>query len=296
MSATVAGMDNNLVDHDLLYAVVLPDLAERIDDPQLKKQEYTLDQARRVDFASLPLRFNHNDDLPPVGRTIAYRVNEQTGGAPRAEVLFKLNREHEQAGARDKLSELSSLQRNLLMKGAHRSVSLGHYYTTQYVSDCGDHQASASGVPGRVIKKEAYEISTCAQGLRKGSDIYEYMPCKRSLLRSTDDAVRSFAALYNYTQPSSELHGEHAHWSRYIDQLYDEVAERRRTVIKNKGYSAILQARGFHAASADQPGQLDSLSSAPWMFVSYLADRGVPGARGQNIFANLHRQTNDVQR
>jgi hypothetical protein len=295
MSATIADMDGNLVDHDLLYAVVLPNLVERIDDPELKKQEYTVEQARRVDFASLPLQYNHNDDLPPVGRTVGYRVNDRTGAAPRAEVLFKLNREHEQPGARDQLSELTSLQRNLLMTGAHRGVSLGHYYTTEYIDDCGHHHASASGVPGRVIKKEAYEISTCAKGRREGSDIYEYLPCKRSLLRSTDAAVRSFAELYGYTVPSANLHKQHTEWPRYIDQLHGEVAKRRIAVIENNGYGQMLRARGFHAASADRQS-LDALSSAPWMFVPYMAQRNVPGADTQNIFENLSRETSQVHR
>jgi len=297
--ASVAGMDPNMEDHDLLFAVVLPNLAERIDDDEEKKREYTLDQARSVDFASLPLRFNHNDDLPPVGRTIAYRVNDKTGAAPRAEVLFKLNREPDKiSDPDDELGQLTMLQRNLLMEGVHRGVSLGHYFSTEFVNDCGKYNASAAGRPGRTIRKEAYEISTCKRGKRAGSDIYEYMPCRRSLLRSTDRAVRSFAKLYGYTQPESDVTRDSPAWRPYIDTLHNEVKQRRLNVIENNGYAQMLRARGFHAASDDVPAAVTDpvLRQAPWFFVPHMANRGMPGADRFDMFAGIAAQDNFANR
>src|SRR5690606_6593646 len=128
-----------------------------------------------------------------------------------------------------------------------------------------------NGTPGRVIRKQAYEISTCRKGLRPGSEIYEYMPCKRSLQKSEENAVRQFARLYNYFEAPQDLSRGSSGWNSYIDALSDAVNERRRAVLDKNGYTPILNARGYHAASNDAAtdplsvAQTRILNNVPWV-------------------------------
>jgi len=264
--ASLYGAD--LDEHDLVHGIVLPNLPEVVPDNETKKREFTAAQARALDLAALPVRMNHNDELGDVGMTIAYRVLEAargSGARPRAETLHKLNREPD-APADDHMSDMAAMQRNLLMIGEHRGLSLGHRYHTEYVADCGRYAASASGRPGRIIHKTPYEISTCTRGKRDGSEILEYLPCPRSLHRSTDTAVRAFAHTYRYTEPPRELHKQHANWPDYLGALWSEVRERRRRIVSEDGYAAALSQRGIVAASADNQAALDRAAQqpAPW--------------------------------
>lgn len=285
--AQYADLSSDLDSHDLVYGVVLPNLQEKYDSVTKKKEEYTHAQARSVDFTSLPLRMNHGRQLHQVGVTMAYRVRDatKTGDQPRAEAVFKLNREPEHA-EQDSLSRICALQRNLLMEGAHRGLSLGHTFNTDYVGNCGTYAASIDGGstepasndpygdPGRVLHKNAEEISLVARGLRDGSHILEYLPCKRSLHRSADDAVRQFVTLYNYTAPDSALSRNHPGWRSYIDTLATEVRERRDRVLTQNGYGSLLRGRGEHMASSDAE-KVELLQEIPWIFLPHLESKGI---------------------
>jgi len=277
MSVVPAQMyGSDLDEHDLVHGIVLPELPDLIPDAQTRKREFSVAQARDLDLASLPMRMNHNDDLGDIGVTIAYRVltpgaagtsgKHQASGAakprPRAETLHKLNREADTPG-NDHASDMAVMQRLLLMMGDHRGLSLGHTFHTEYVSDCGKYEASARGQPGRIIHKVPYEISTCTRGKRDGSEILEYLPCPRSLRRSSDKAVRTFARQYKYTEPSAELHKEHAQWPGYLGALWEEVRERRQRIMSEQGYAAALRQRGIVAASADNQAALDAAAEKP---------------------------------
>lgn len=272
MSA-VCGSDFD--EHDLVHGIVLPELADVIVCAQERKREFSIDQARQLDFTSLPVRMNHNDDLGNVGTTVAYRVIEASGdhrasaNAParraRAETLHKLNREADHPD-NSHAANMAVLQRNLLMMGDHRGLSLAHKYEQEWLADCGKYVASASGRAGRIIFKTPYEISTCSRGKRPGSEILEYLPCKRSLRLSSADAVRAFARQYKYTEPARELSKSHATWPAYLDSLWSEVRERRHAIMSEDGYAASLRQRGIVAASAANQAALESAGAqhVPW--------------------------------
>ena len=287
--------------HDHVYGIVLPKLQKRYDTLTDKKEEFTEAQARAVDFTALPLRINHNRDMHQVGLTVAYRVRDVPGELPRAEAIFRLNREPDKPHG-DELSRLAAAQRNYLMEGTHRGLSLGHLYSTEYVGNCGVYAASIGangggevahrtddphGDPGNVVYKEGEEISVCDRGLRDGSEILEYLPCRRSLERSCESAVRKFVKLYNYAAPPSTVHyGEHG-WRQYIDTLSSSVRERRDRVLSQNGYNELLGARGVHAASADRL-QKKLLKNVPWVMLPYVEE--TTKLRNFNLFASLGRE------
>lgn len=285
MSATAfAELGPDLDSHDLVWGAFLPDLKERIDDMKGKKEEFTIAQARSVDWAGLPLLMNHDDKKYRVGITAAVRVRDaaDTGASARAEAIFKLNKEPDTA-ARDELSELSCYQRALLMNSSHASLSLSHRYGTEYITDCGSFAASGSSAahhtmprdPGRVIRRFIDEISLCDHGLRENSNIYEYLPCRRSLQRSSDRMVREFVKTYGYTEPPASLEKPSPAWDSYIDTLSRECYDRRQRVLTDNGYNHLLgRANGTHAASLKQlsPTQRRTLKQVPWLFLPYVGE------------------------
>lgn len=302
-----ARLDSELDAHDVVYGIVLPNLKDEYHHPTQKKEEYTLAQAKQVDFTALPMLMNHNNDLHQVGITVAYRVRDgepAKGETPRAEAVFMLNREPDQP-VKDDLSRMMSVQRNLLMEGLHRGLSLGHDYHTEYVGNCGTYAASIGmadvnkrtddpyGDPGRVIHKEHKEISVCDRGLREGSEILEYLPCRRSLERSDDDAIRSFTKVYNYTPPPPYLHKQAPGWSKYLDTLEAEVRQRRRSVLTTNGYGELLRAKGTHAASADRV-QKRLLKDVPWVLLPYVSE--TTSLKEHNIFKSLGKEIGQTNR
>lgn len=302
-----ARLDSEMDAHDVVYGVVLPNLQEQYEHATQKKEEYTLAQAKQVDFTALPMLMNHNNDMHQVGITVAYRVREPEPDkheAPRAEAVFMLNREPDQP-VKDTLSRMMSYQRNLLMGGVHRGLSLGHDYHTEYVGNCGTYAASVGvgdvnkhsddpyGDPGRVIHKEHKEISVCERGLRDGSEILEYLPCRRSLNRSDSDAVRTFAQVYNYTPPPAHLHEAAPGWSKYLDTLEGEVRQRRRSVLTTNGYGDLLRAKGTHSASGDRV-QKKLLKDVPWVLLPYVSE--TTSIKEHNIFKALGHEIGTTNR
>jgi len=253
-SATLADMDPDIDNHDILYGVVLPNLRKEHDSMYSRRAEYTDDEARSIDMTGLVLEFNHNDNEPPVGTTIAYRVQDDAnGGLSAAEAVFKLNREPDNP-ANDRLSQAAASQRNLLMTRYHKGFSLGHT-AQKFAVDCDEHgRVNAShkaNEPAITYVKFHREISTCETGRRPGSIIKGYFPCARSLRRSTDDAIRSFAANYGYEAPPADSVPGMRSWDAYLARLLDAVRQRRRQVLRENNFTPILHARGFIAASGD---------------------------------------------
>lgn len=259
---------------DIVHAVVLPDLEEEINDFETKKIEFTEQQARRLDLSNLPILVNHDEEMGEVGHTVAYCVRDATPtqGA-RAEVVFALTNEDT---ARGGVQEKLQFQRNALMNGAHRDVSLGHVFDVDYVGNTGTHAASVGaprtndpyGDPGCVINKNAVEISTCSKGKRKGSHILEYVPCRKSLERAMDaTVVRRFCARYKYTEPPPDATVASPVWSNYINHLAGEVEHRRKALLNKQLLS------GTYQASANSPGD-ELLAQMPWIFVA--AEKLVP--------------------
>lgn len=284
--AAIATLESDLNQHDLVYGIVLPNLQPAYQSTTLKKEEFTVDQAKALDFTATPTYMNHDDGKSQVGVTVAYRVREPTPDSqekPRAEAILKLNREPD-VPLDDEVSRITAMQRNLLMKGAHSGLSAGHEYWTDYVGNCGAYLASQQGGhvqnfdpygdPGRVVHKKIKEISLCDRGKRPGSDIIEYLPCKRSLQRATAEAIRDFTRLYNYTPPPPTLRREDPGWHRYLDTLYRETSERRHQVLVSQGYSELLRASGSHAASGDRQTK-KYLKDVPWLFLPHLESQGI---------------------
>lgn len=237
-------------DCDTLYAIVIPNLEERHDTYEGRTTEFTTEQARRLNLANLPMMCNHSSEQ--IGRTVAYRVRDVPKGKPRAEAVFQLMPEPDQPSI-DADAQRRAAQRNFLMNGAHRDVSLGHNF---YVRYCGNVMAATLperengyGAPGINITKRAEEISTCYRGARPGSHILQYLPCKRSLRRSSVDQLRSFTRLYNYPEPPSALERRTPAWEQYVEQLGDQVRQRAHLVLGKNGYGDLLRGRGVVAAS-----------------------------------------------
>lgn len=285
------------VNSDLVYAVLLPKLADNYDEVDEKKKEYTIEQAQMVDFTDLPARMNHAGEKYDVGRTIAYRVREPSPPAEhtRAEVILKLYEEADQ-GCSDHRSRVICEERNLLMEGAHVDVSLQHVYDTKYLGNCGTYSASKSalgnvtstdaklrttdpyGDPGRLLIKVGTEISLCDKGKRPGSKIIEYLPCRRSLRRSKEAAIRSFVKRYKYTPPGDDISQSDAGWPSYIDTLARDVAERRQRVLSENGYADVIASHGTYSASDSNRRAL--LKKIPWVFLPVVEPRF-------NAFASL---------
>lgn len=242
----------DLDEHDLVRGRVLPRLDDELANPEDMKREFSAKQAREIDLTALPTRMNHSNSLESVGVTLAYRVIESRDGTPAmAETLHKLHREPDDGiPQNDPIAVLCATQRNLLMSGTHAGVSLGHSFSTDYVGDLGRYDASLSGQTGRVINKRPLEISLCKKGKRPGSEILDYLPCKRSLLRTTPEHVRMFCEKWGYTPPPPSSSDRSA-WNGYIDHLWGEVKQRRAQVLSADGYSQALKSRGVVAASAD---------------------------------------------
>jgi hypothetical protein len=256
-------------DQDLVHAVVLPSLESEINDFEKKKIEFTETQARRMDLTDLPILINHDEEMGEVGHTIAYAVHDASPlHQARAEVVFAIKDENMVRGSlRDKIG----YQRNALMNGAHRDVSLGHVYNVESVGNSGMHAASLTapqttdpfGDPGCVINKNAVEISTCYKGKRNGSNILEYVPCDNSLRRSTHVIIRKFCERYKYTAPPDDLKCSSPGWSQYIDRLSLEVQQRRRSLLDRR-------VSGTYRASEDTPNTPadELMRSMPWVFVA----------------------------
>lgn len=270
-----AKLHGSLAEHDLIHGIVLPNLVDTHPSIDHTRREYITPEAKDVDFASIPVRMNHRDNLGTVGVTIGYRVYEEPGLRPRAETLHKLHRELDPP-PHTPAAELQLTQRNKLMSGAHRGLSLGHDYTTEYVGECGRYDAAARGQPGRMVRKVAHEISTCTRGARQGSEILEYMPCKRSLRLSHEGAIRSFCDTYQYTPPPRDLRQENAgEWDHYLDTLWSEVEQRRMSVLSQPGYANAMRSRGIVLASGDNEQWLAQLSARaqPWTLVPAAIER-----------------------
>ncbi len=253
----------DLEEHDLVRGLVLPRLDDELTNPEDMKREFSADQAREIDLTALPTRMNHSNSLESVGITLAYRVIGSQDGTPaKAETLHKLHREPDDGiPQNDPVAVLCATQRNLLMSGTHAGVSLGHSFSTDYVGDLGRYDASLSGQTGRVINKRPLEISLCKKGKRPGSEILDYLPCKRSLLRTTPEHLRMFCEKYGYTLPPQQAAGDRSAWNGYIDHLWGEVKQRRAQVLSSDGYSQALKSRGIVAASSDSAAPTQPL---PW--------------------------------
>jgi len=254
MNAVPAGLDPDLDNHDVIHGIVLPNLRLEHDTLQSRKGEYTDAESRQIDMTGLVMEMNHNDDWLPVGRTIAYTVNPQPNGFNAAEAVFKLNREPDEHNPDDPLAVVTALQRNLLMTGYHKDLSLGHETAKWNANVDVDGVVKASADPYQpavTYVKYHKEISTCNRGRRPGSHIKGYYPCARSLRRSDDEAIRSFAKIYGYEPPPRGAYRGSREYDAYLANLHAEVRQRRSDALRQSNFTPILRARGFHAASAD---------------------------------------------
>lgn len=263
-AASFADMDPDIDNHDIVYGVVLPNLPKEHDSLYSRKAEYTEDEARQIDLAGLVMEANHDDEELPVGVTIAYRVQDDPNGGPASgEAVFKMNRESDDPNASDRLSLLAASQRNLMMSGYLTELSLGHV-AKKYNVECDEYgRVNASrktNDPAITYVKFHREVSTCKEGRRPGSKFKQYFPCARSLRRSTDDAIRSFARIYKYEAPPEDAVPGMKKWDAYLARLLDAIRARRKKVFRENNFTPILHARGFIAASAD--GNLPPTKSA----------------------------------
>jgi len=252
-------------ERDAVYAIVIPELEKEHKELEKKQTEFTEAQARAVDFSRLPIMCNHSDRQ--IGEAVAARVRDMPGRKPRVEAVFQLSPERDTPDASPE-SQQRALQRNLLMGGAHRDVSLGHAFWMHY---CGNvmkatlpEQQASFGAPGFNITKRANEISTCHRGRRKGSHILEYLPCARSLRRSSIEHLEQFAKIYRYPAPPRALQRNTPEWRQYVDVLARQVRQRRKKVMSANGYRELLGAHGTYAASADADELRELIASSPW--------------------------------
>ncbi len=254
-------MEPDLDNHDVLVGVVLPNLRKEHKTLASCKAEYTDNESRQVDFTGLALEMNHCDEELPVGTTIAYRVNDQPDGTTAAEAVFKLNREPDEPNPDDRLAVVTQTQRNHLMTGYHKDLSLGHD-SSKYNEDCdadGRVRASANpNVAAVTYIKRHREISTTSKGRRPGSHIRGYFPCARSLRRSTEEAVEAFAQHYGYRAPPRGAYRGTKEWDEYLSDLWLNVRQRRSKLLRDSNFTPILRARGYTAASGEtNPGVPD---------------------------------------
>lgn len=284
--ATVAG---SLEEHDVVHGIVLPKVLDEHPDLTHRQREYAKPDLKTSDFTFAPVHFNHNYKKNHTGVTIAWRVREvyqasanllDQPGTVRVETLHKMHAEP----ADDNQSAEANFQRSqreMLMRGIHRGLSLGHSFGTEYLGDAGVIDPSQAGKPGILVKKNIIEISTCKRGKRDGSEILEYLPCRRSLEQSRESEIREFVNVYHYTAPADDLHSsDAAQWRSYINHLWSEVDQRRKALVAEPGYAQSLRARGVVAASADTDEWLEATASLPWSFLG-----------GANGTQPDHRQT-----
>lgn len=272
--ATVAG---SLEEHDVVHGIVLPKVLDEHPDLTHRQREYAKPDLKTSDFTFAPVRFNHNYKKNHTGVTIAWRVREvyqasanllEQPGTVRVETLHKMHAEPDDDNQSAEANFQRS-QREMLMRGIHRGLSLGHSYNTAFLGDAGVVDASQAGKPGILVNKNIIEISTCKRGKRDGSEILEYLPCRRSLERSRESEIREFVDVYHYTAPAVDLHSsDTARWRSYIDHLWSEVDQRRKALVSEPGYAQSLRARGVVAASADTDEWLEAVASLPWSFLA----------------------------
>ena len=271
---TFAVVSGSLEENDLIHGITLPNVPDQHPDLNHHKREYAQPDLEQADFTHAPVRFNHKTHMNTVGVTIAWRSQRQNGDSVRVETLHKLNAE-----PRTFIETTEALlqrdQRNLLMEGVHRGLSLCHKFETEYLPSNGVYQASlpsgTADTGGILVEKTILEISTCKAGRRKGSHIIDYLPCRRSLDRSAEHSVREFASIYNYTKAAPNLAGDS--WRSYIDQLWSEVSDRRRRILSEPGYVEKLRANGVVAASETDVDTADASSiPVPWIFVTETID------------------------
>lgn len=256
--ATLATMNPDLDNCDMLVGIVLPNLPPQHTSLNSMKNDYTIAESEMIDLTGYDLEYNHHDEEPPVGKTIGWRVNETPNGKYQAEAVCKLNREPDYPDFTDHLTRISSMQRHNLMTGLHRDFSLGHV-ATKFNAHCdvsGRVNASKSKEPHISYVKEHREISTCIKGKKDGSHIEHYFPCARSLRRSSPYEVRDFARVYNYEQAPTDLEINARKWDAYLAHLLKQVKQRRMRVLREKQFLPTLVKRGFVVtASKDAPNQ-----------------------------------------
>lgn len=285
-AVTPARLDaSDLDDHDLVQGIVLPQLEETLSSPEDMKREFSTEQAREIDLTALPTRMNHSSSLEPVGITLAYRVIDGGDGKPaQAETLHKLHREPDDGIAPDDpVAVLCSNQRDLLMTGVHSGLSLGHAFSTDFVADLGRYDASLSGQTGRIINKRPLEVSICKRGKRPGSEILEYLPCKRSLRRTIPEHIRMFCEKYRYTPPPAEIAADRnaPEWKNFIEHLWTEVQERRRAILSSQTYAESLRSRGVVAASSSSSFAAPPV--VPWLSAESLLQPANMSSAPNNI-------------
>ena len=242
--------------YDIVHAVVLPDLPDKNTDLFAKKTEYTKEQAKQIDLTGIPILVEHKEQLGRVGETIAYAVRDGSSNfGARAEVLFVIDGDRDACDSAHRMR--LDFQRNALMNGAHRDVSLGHAYQTIPLPS-GMYKASSDGEPAPdcLIRKSALEISTCAAGKRDGSHILAYLPCAETLRNATERAVRMFCAQHNYVPPPPVSNG--ADWSRHVEDVIAQVDRRREQLLSR-------EVVGYHRASSGASETIEV--RMPWHFV-----------------------------
>jgi hypothetical protein len=265
---------------DILHAIPIPNLAKQNNDFFAKKTEFTETQARRLDLTGLPVHINHDEKLGQVGKVIAYAVRDGAEEvAARAEILIALTSAGDcrTPADRDRLD----FQRNALLLGAHRDVSLTHEYRV-----IGAHSAAARATDSDadcVIRKTAIEVSTCSEGRRDGSQIIAYLPSESTLRTATERCVRSFCAANGYATPpdSASPHHDAAEWQRHIDQVVNQVQQRRNELFAK-------EVRGYYRASASGTGGVTETMS-PWQFVE-----GAAGEIDDAVLLNFAKIFDDL--
>jgi len=251
---------------DILHAIPIPNLAKQNEDFFAKKTEFTETQARQIDLTGLPILINHDERLGQVGKVIAYAVRDGTEDlAARAEILIALTSADECRTPTDRYR--LDFQRNSLLNGAHRDVSLTHEYrvTGAHAAAAVRNSSNNNDDTGCIIRKTAIEVSTCSEGRREGSQILAYLPCESTLRTATERSLRSFCTANGYTNPpeSASPNRDATEWQRHIDQVIDQVQQRRTTLFAK-------EVRGYYRASASGATATltEEIMATPWQFVS----------------------------
>ena len=244
---SIASLCGDCRDNDLVYGVTLPNLPNERRTLLEKKEEFTREEGKRLDFVGLPVYLNHEHKLPAVGITIAARYIEDERGA-RVETLHKLNKEAATRAADRSLSgTMSIVQRSQLMLAGHKGLSLGH-----------SHVASKRSGSRIDISKAPFEISLCREGRRDGSEIASYLPCRNSLRRSRPAVVAEFARNNSLPTPPVDLLERAGRspqeWSGYLDTLWPHIYERRMALLNQQGFVERLRRldAGVVLASTDK--------------------------------------------
>jgi len=220
-----------------VYGIVLPNVRSAHPDQASEQKEYDWADVDATDLTDLPVRCNHSERLPPVGRVYAFDPSP-----PHANALLELD---------ESVALEPSYARNALLGGAYSSLSLSHRYSTRV--------AAAANDPSRLAletQKEALEVSLCDEPGRAGAKVLEFLPSHAALRAANWHFLSTFAHNYRYPVPpeprdaaaKDPVAARAAELNDYVDNTLEPLVQRR--------LDALFEQRGFvrrskeHAAAA----------------------------------------------